>query len=266
MRAETLEILCSPLEHAPLQLETRPALNGDATQFLVNRDHGLQFPIRDGIPVFIQPQAITGINGRFRRIYDNWAPFYDLLSRIGLFILGLSERELRQAFIDKLEITDGGRVLSTSVGTGTDLSFIPHRCKYYGLDLSSGMLRVCQNRVQRLGALAELFLGQAEHLPFKDGTFDVVYQMGGINFFDDQAQAIREMVRVAKNGSKIVIMDETEKVARTLEYVPGINAWFRHDRRPIVPPMALIPPGMQEVASCELYDGQAWFLSFRKPR
>jgi ubiquinone/menaquinone biosynthesis C-methylase UbiE len=266
MRAETLEILCSPLEHAPLQFENRPALNGDATQFLVNHERGLQFPIRDGIPIFLEPHAITGINSRFRKIYDNWAPFYDLLSRVGLFILGLSEHRLRREFVSKLEITNGARVLSTSVGTGADLSFIPTNCKYYGLDLSAGMLKVCRNRVQRLGTLAELFLGQAEHLPFKDETFEVVYQMGGINFFSDQRRAILEMVRVAKNGSKIVIMDETEKVARTLENVPGINAWFRHQRRPIVPPSALIPAGMEDVESCELYDGQAWFLSFRKPR
>lgn len=266
MRAETLEILCSPVERAPLQFESRPAINGDATQFLVNHEHGLEFPIRDGIPIFVEPNAITGINSRFRRIYDSWAPFYDLLSKVGLFILGVSEHKLRREFIEKLEITNGGRVLSTSVGTGSDLSVIPRSCKYYGLDLSAGMLRVCQNRVERLGTLAELFLGQAEHLPFKDETFEVVYQMGGINFFNDQGQAIREMVRVAKNGSKIVIMDETEKVARALENIPGINAWFRHHRRPIIPPTALIPAGMEEVESCELYDGQAWFVSFRKPR
>jgi ubiquinone/menaquinone biosynthesis C-methylase UbiE/uncharacterized protein YbaR (Trm112 family) len=264
MRAETLEILCSPLEHAPLKVETRPSLNGHATQFLVDHEHGLEFPIRDGIPIFVEPQAITGINGRFRRIYDSWAPFYDLLSKVGLYILGVSEPALRRDFVDTLGIKNGARVLSTSVGTGTDLSFIPRACKYYGLDLSAGMLRICQNKVDRLGILAELFLGQAEHLPFKDETFDVVYQMGGINFFNDQAQAIREMVRVAKNGTKIVIMDETEKVARALEHIPGINAWFRHHRRPIVPPIMLIPPGMQDVQYCELYNGQAWFLSFRK--
>lgn len=266
MRVETLDILCSPLERAPLSLETRPARNGDATEYLVNRDHGLAFPVREGIPVFVEAQTISGLNGRFRKIYDSWAPFYDLLSRVGLAVLGVSERRLRRDFLDRLEIAPGSQVLSTSVGTGTDLSFIRERCRYYGLDLSTGMLKVCQNRIRRLGVLAELFLGEAEHLPFKDETFDVVYQMGGINFFSDQAQAIREMVRVAKKGTKIVIMDETEKVAKTLENVPGINAWFRHHRRPIVAPAALIPAGMQEVESCELYEGQAWFISFRKPR
>src|SRR5574341_645808 len=212
MSPKTLDILCSPHEHAPLEIASEPSLNGEPAQFLFNGEHGLKFPIREGIPVFVEPHQITGINTRFRWIYDRWAPYYDLLSRVGLYILGISETELRREFIASLEIKAGDRVLSTSVGTGSDLSFIPRGCEFYGLDLSPEMLAICERKMRRLGAPAELFLGLAEHLPFKPETFDVVYQMGGINFFTDQERAIREMVRVAKKGSKIVIMDETEKV------------------------------------------------------
>lgn len=263
---KALEILCSPREHAPLRIVSESSLNGEPAEFLCNGEHGIKFPIREGIPVFVEPHEITGINSRFRRIYDRCAPIYDLLSRVGLYILGVSEIELRRDFIASLEIRSGDRVLSTSVGTGSDLPFLPRGCEFYGLDLSPEMLAICERKMRRLGVPAELFLGLAEHLPFKPGSFDVVYQMGGINFFSDQERAIREMVRVAKKGSKIVIMDETEKVACMLEHVPGINAWFRHQRRPIVPPTALIPPGMEQLQYRELYDGKAWYLSFRTPR
>jgi ubiquinone/menaquinone biosynthesis C-methylase UbiE/uncharacterized protein YbaR (Trm112 family) len=266
MSPKTLDIVCSPREHAPLQISCEASVNGEPAEFLFNREHGLKFPIRGGVPVFVEPPQITGINSRFRGIYDRWAPYYDLLSRVGLYILGVSEIELRKAFIASLEIKACDRVLSTSVGTGSDLPFLPRDCDFYGLDLSPKMLAVCDRKMRRLGADAELFLGLAEYLPFKDGMFDLVYQMGGINFFSDQARAIREMVRVAKKGSKIVIMDETEKVARMLERIPGINAWFRHQRRPIVPPTALIPAGMEQVEYRELYEGKAWYLSFRTPR
>ncbi|MDX1488809.1 MAG: methyltransferase domain-containing protein [Acidiferrobacterales bacterium] len=266
MRTETLAILCSPLEHAQLELATEANANGETRHFLVNHEHGLKFPIRDGIPLFVEPHQITGINNRFRRIYDGWAPFYDLLSRVGLYLLGVPELKLRREFVEKLEIKPGDRVLATSVGTGSDVPFLPPDCDYYGLDLSAGMLKVCKKKLRKLNATVELFLGQAEHLPFREESFDVVYQMGGINFFSDQGKAIQEMVRVARNGSKIVIMDETEKVARTLEHIPGINAWFRHQHRPIIPPTTLIPAAMEQVKYRELYDGQAWYLSFRKPR
>lgn len=266
MRAETLKILCSPHEHAPLELVTETAANGESRQFLVNHEHGLRFSIQDGIPHFVEPHQITGINNRFRRIYDNWAPYYDLLSRVGLCLLGISELSLRREFIESLEIKDHDRVLSTSIGTGSDLAFLPRNCDYYGLDLSAGMLKVCQRKMRKLGVSAELFLGQAEYLPFRSESFDMVYQMGGINFFSDPGKAIQEMIRVARNGAKIVIMDETEKVARTLENVPGINSWFRHQYRPITPPTTHIPAGMEQLDYRELYDEQAWYLSFRKPQ
>ena len=266
MSPKALDIVCSPREHAPLQITCEASVNGEPAEFLCNSEHELKFPIRGGVPVFVEPHQITGINSRFRGIYDRWAPYYDLLSRVGLYLLGISEIELRKAFIASLEIRSGDRVLSTSVGTGSDLPFLPRDCDFYGLDLSPEMLAVCKRKMRRLGAAAELFLGLAEHLPFKDGMFDVVYQMGGINFFNDQARAIREMVRVAKKGSKIVIMDETEKVARMLERIPGINAWFQHQHRPIVPPTALIPAGMEQVEYRELYEGKAWHLSFRTLR
>src|SRR4249920_3345740 len=168
MNPKTLDIVCSPLEHAPLELATELSVDGEIRQFLVNHELGFRFPIRDGIPVFIEPHQITGINSRFRRIYDDWAPFYDLLSRVGLYVLGVSEYKLRREFIQTLEINGSDRVLATSVGTGSDLSFLPRHCDFYGLDLSAGMLGICHKKMRKLGVTAELFLGEAEHLPFKD--------------------------------------------------------------------------------------------------
>src|SRR5512134_3717933 len=157
---KALEILCSPREHAPLRIVSESSLNGEPAEFLCNGEHGIKFPIREGIPVFVEPHEITGINSRFRRIYDRCAPFYDLLSRVGLYILGVSEVELRRQFVESLGIRPGDRVLATSIGTGSDLPFLPRHCDYYGLDLSAGMLRICLRKKRKLGASAELFLGQ----------------------------------------------------------------------------------------------------------
>jgi ubiquinone/menaquinone biosynthesis C-methylase UbiE/uncharacterized protein YbaR (Trm112 family) len=265
MRPETLEILCSPVERAPLELVTRATPSGAIREFLVNRERALEFPIRDGIPEFVQPGNITGLNRRFRMIYDICAPIYDLISRVGLCLFGIPEQQLRRDFVRSLDIRPGDRVLATSVGTGADLPFIDPAAAFYGLDLSAGMLGVCRRQLPKTGLYVELFLGEAEQLPFRDESFDVVYQMGGINFFNDQQSAINEMIRVAKIGARIVIMDETERVARAMKYVPGINAWFNHREQPIVAPRHLIPSHIEAVESSEWYDGLAWYLSFRKP-
>jgi ubiquinone/menaquinone biosynthesis C-methylase UbiE len=77
--------------------------------------------------------------------------------------------------------------------------------------ISWGMLKRCRKRLAKWKRTAELFQGEAERLPFRDGIFDVVFHVGGINFFNDKARAIAEMIRVAKPGTKVVIVDETEK-------------------------------------------------------
>ena len=41
---------------------------------------------------------------------------------------------------------------------------------------------------------------------------DMSFHVGSMNFFNDRARAITEMIRVAKPGTEVVILDETEKV------------------------------------------------------
>lgn len=80
---------------------------------------------------------------------------------------------------------------------------LPHR-------ISVAPMKQIQRTVKILGGAAKwkldpaLFMGAAEHLPFRDEAFEVVFHFGGINFFSDKAAAIREMLRVAKPGCKFV--------------------------------------------------------------
>ncbi|KKK91698.1 hypothetical protein LCGC14_2710340, partial [marine sediment metagenome] len=71
----------------------------------------------------------------------------------------------------------------------------------------------------------------------EEDVFDVVFHMGGINFFNDKAQAIREMVRVAKAGTKLVIVDENEMYTRRRYYKTPL----------IMAPVSLLPSGMEDV-------------------
>ena len=54
------------------------------------------------------------------------------------------------------------------------------------------MLANCQANLSRWQMDADLFLGNAESLPFADESFDVVFHVGGINFFNDRAKAIND--------------------------------------------------------------------------
>jgi ubiquinone/menaquinone biosynthesis C-methylase UbiE len=89
--------------------------------------------------------------------------------------------------------------------------------------------------------------------------------MGGINFFNDIPQALHEMIRVAKPGTKFVIVDETEDVARRYEKTAIAGTFYGNRPRVIAAPIALVPKEMQEIGAREISGGELYCLTFRKP-
>jgi ubiquinone/menaquinone biosynthesis C-methylase UbiE len=251
---ENVSLLCDPLTHDPVRLSD--------SGFLTNLS-GNRFPIRSGIPVFLEDANTTGQNQKYQKLYDRFAGFYDLA--IGLFAVlrsgGLEKR--RREYLDELEIREGAQVLEVSVGTGMNLRFLPRTVRYFGLDILWGMLRHCQKNLKRWGIDALLVQGAAEHLPFVNGAFDAVLHMGGINFFNDKAQALREMVRVAKAGTKFVIVDETEKITRRYDKRHFAGAFYGDQHELALAPVDSLPPGMLEVRVKKIAHGDLYCLTFR---
>jgi ubiquinone/menaquinone biosynthesis C-methylase UbiE len=112
----------------------------------------------------------------------------------------------------------------------------------------------------------QLVLGKAEHLLMADEAFDIVFHIGGISFFNDKRLALIEMVRVARPGANIVVVDENEKGARSYEWtLAGFKGSF-HDRpEPIRPPVGVLPTGVVDVRLSDVGDGWFYRLEFRKP-
>ncbi len=107
------------------------------------------------------------------------------------------------------------------------------------------------------------------YLPdLRSGTsaFDTVLHVGGINYFNDKARAIAEMVRVAKPGAHIVIVDEKERAARAYERtLPGFKGSFATDRPAVNAPVDAVPPGMDNIVLSDLWRGWFYCLEFDKP-
>ena len=158
----------------------------------------------------------------------------------------------------------GDTVLETSVGTGLNYKYLPAGVQLSGLDLSAQMLSQCQVNLRRWRIQADLFQGNAETLPFADSSFDVVFHVGGINFFNDRAQAIREMIRVTRPGSRLLIADETEKHVKEV-YEKGLGSMYKDRKEPVKPPIDLVPAGMQEIQLHQMREGDWYVLTFRKP-
>ena len=226
------------------------------------------YPVVDGIPHFIQPQEMTGLNKRFAQMYDWFSWGYRAFSKVAFAFIGMTEEEGRREVTDRLE-PKCGRVLEVSIGPGVNLPYLVGRSdvgEIFGLDISPGQLYRCREYVAHQGWDVQLQLGNAEQLPYQDNTFDGVFHLGGINFFNDKQKAITEMIRVAKPGTLILICDENEKGARAYEcFLPSFKRLAGEAREVIVPPMDLVPPEMQEVRLLDVWKGWMYCIEFRKP-
>jgi ubiquinone/menaquinone biosynthesis C-methylase UbiE len=260
-RGDTLALMRSPASGKPLTL-----LEEHGRESLLS-DGGERFPIKNGIAEFVDLNVITGSNKKYNGLYEMIGGFYDDTQRVWCLLHGFDQREYLRGYMHKLEAKRGDWVLETSVGTGLNLSMMPDGIHFVGLDLSPEMLANFQHNLQRWEQDADLILGNAEELPFADDSFDCVFHVGGINFFNDRAKAIREMIRVAKPGSLLLIADETEKhVQQVYENSPLTGRYFKKRKEPVQPPIDLVPPEMDEVNLDTSYMNKNFYvLTFRKP-
>jgi ubiquinone/menaquinone biosynthesis C-methylase UbiE len=265
MKPDFLAVICDPNTGDALEIVSEPDGRNRLQEALVNPKTGRRFPIRDDIPIFLEGEA-SGSNKRYQDLYNRIAPFYDLSTWMYSRWKGMSVETRLREYLDELEVRAESNVLEISVGTGRNLQFLPHEARFFGLDISWGMLKQCQRNTAKWKLEAMLCMGTAEHLPFRDEAFDVVFHFGGINFFNDKAAAIREMVRVAKPGTKFVIGDENEALAQKYENLPVTGEFYGKRKNMITAPVDLLPPEMQEVKVRDIAAGDLYCLSFRKPR
>lgn len=265
MKPETVSLLCAPGTHEPLFLASEPGSDGSALEVLVGVQSGERFRVRDGIPLLLDQSRVTGFNQRYQEFYNRIAGIYDAAIKLFANLAGGGEEHFRGEYLRELEVRDGDRVVEVSVGTGANLRYLPAKAVYFGLDLSWGMLKRCQRNLTRWQLEAELILGNAEELPLRDESFDAVFHVGGINAFNDRAKAICEMTRVARAGSKLVIVDETAKLMEAFAWIPGVRRWLQEHGERFSAPRGLVPEGMRDVHVKEVAKGNLYCLTFRKP-
>lgn len=269
MKRSSFNLLACPVCHGCLESfcadgSSDPCLTGN----LYCKTCSINYSIVDGVPYFIEPGNLTGFNRRFSHMYDLFSWAYRAFSKIAFAYIGMDEETGRREITDRLE-PRGGRVLEVSVGPGVNLPYIlqrPDVGEVFGLDISLGQLVQCQRYLARKSWAVDLLLANGEQLPFRDGTFEGVFHVGGINFFNDKKSAIHEMIRVAKPGARILIADETEKGAQGYEkFIPGFKDAFGGKRAEITPPLELVPPEMLQTRVFDVWKGWLYCIEFVKP-
>lgn len=260
-RTEAIARMRSPVTGAAIQLTEQ-----DGKEILISAA-GESFPIPNGIPEFVKKGELSGANRKYNILYETIAGFYDDTQRVGSALIGMDRDAYARSYLHRLEVKPGDRVLETSVGTGLNFKYLPRSAHFTGLDLSPEMLARCQDNLRRWQMDADLYLGNAESLPFADESFDVVFHVGGINFFSNRAKAIQEMIRVARPGSLLLIADETEEhVQKAYENIPYTQEFFKNRSTAVSAPVDLLPPGMEDVNVETVWGNRFYALTFRKPK
>ena len=151
---------------------------------------------------FYEPgnQRAAKVNQLFARI----AGRYDLIN--DLQSLGL-HRRWKRLVIRKAEVRAGERALDLCCGTG-DLAFGLARAgaQATGLDFTAPMLEVARAK-KRLGTNPEFISADATKIPFPDASFDIVTVGYGLRNLTSWETGLSEMVRVARPGGRLLVLD-----------------------------------------------------------
>jgi len=127
-------------------------------------------------------------------------------------------------------IQPGERVLDLGCGAGTDTlvaaQMVGPTGSVTGIDMTEEMLAKARASVACLGAAnVELLAGDAESLPFPDGSFDVVISNGVIDLIPDKDAVFSELFRVLVDGGRIQIADVTIQRPVSEEGKRNIDLW-----------------------------------------
>jgi ubiquinone/menaquinone biosynthesis C-methylase UbiE len=100
-----------------------------------------------------------------------------------------------------------GDTLEVAIGTGLNLPHVPRNVRLTAVDLSPDMIALAVTRARDMGRTIRLTEGDAEHLPFADGSFDTVLCTYALCSVRDDARAISEMHRVLRPGGRLILVD-----------------------------------------------------------
>ena len=136
-----------------------------------------------------------------RDAYRRYAKHYDLC-------FGAIFHPGRKMAIEQMGIQPGDRVLEVGVGTGLSIPEYPEGVHVTGIDVSSEMIGIAQDRVDRLElpnvSLMEM---DAENMDFADGQFDHVVAMYVLSVAPYPDRVVDEMRRVCADAGDLFIVN-----------------------------------------------------------
>jgi ubiquinone/menaquinone biosynthesis C-methylase UbiE len=260
MKLASENFLCCPECKANLSVSQQNGIKGDQKQFMAcNGCKKVYF--NDGYYIDFMGGRTLVYKGKWEKLIRSfYAKIYTPATNF-MFLFCGGVKTAKKEVLSHLELNDNSVVLETGIGAAENFYYLNKAARnlsFFGIDIQKQMLIHSARNLKKWNLQAELFLADAEELPFKDEKFDVVFHLGSINLFLNKEKAINEMIRVAKPGTKIVIADESEKGGKLMNLFTGSN-------EVVIPPIDLIPKEMLNVNIETIWKGYGYVIEFWKP-
>lgn len=153
---------------------------------------------------------------RVRGVFDSVASKYDVMNDV--MSMGM-HRAWKAYTVAVANLKPGERVLDIAGGTGDLSRAFARKVGETGMvvhtDINEAMLRQGRNRLLDEGLVLPTGLCDAEKLPFKEASFDLVSVAFGLRNMTHKDLALAEMCRVLKPGGRLLVL-EFSKVAEPL--------------------------------------------------
>jgi len=147
------------------------------------------------------------------QVSENAAKIYEAVYLPAMF------NEWCPLVVEAANIQTGHRVIDVACGTGALAITVSERIgpkgTTVGIDINEAMLNIARSKPSSV----EWLKSPAELLPFEDDSFNCVVSQFGLMYFENQGNAIREMMRVLQPGGSLAVA-----VWDQLEHNPGFAA------------------------------------------
>lgn len=179
---------------------------------------GTSYPVVDGIPVMSElADDDPGTDYKRRQIefFDGEAAEFEITRPQGqprLYGWLMSEKFRRSVRGVEARLP-GATVLTVCGGSGMDAEFLAKQgAVVVASDLALGAAQRAVERGRRAGLPIDAVVADAEHLPFADRSFDIVYVHDGLHHLSDPMVGLSEMCRVAR---RCVLVTEPARALAT---------------------------------------------------
>ena len=112
------------------------------------------------------------------------------------------DRALIDLICGQLPINSKKQLLEVAIGTGEPIAknLVAMGHDLSGVDISSLLVAQCKQNNPEINC----DVGDAEELPYSDSIFDLTYCVHSTWYFPNLCEAVSEMIRVAKNGRRVI--------------------------------------------------------------